>query len=177
MSIMLTGEKRILADVRLLKRCGGAEDRSLSARAARRRILREEVRVYVVSIPPESRPWMSAGGMLVPTALGLMLLGVRAVLSKRMSWYLSATMIVFGLLFLMGNLGCVSEMFQYNAYPNRHVNAVATHFDLQGAGMPLVVLSAPLLTQTVYALVGCRIYQATRPALGSFPAGSRASKP
>ena len=121
----------------------------------------EEARVYFVSIPPEARPWMSAAGMLVPTALGLVLLGVWAVLSKRMSWYLSATMAVFGLLLLMGNLGCVFEMFQYNTYPNRHMNALATHFGLQGAAMVLLVLSAPLLTLTIYFLVGYKIYRAT----------------
>ena len=71
-------------------------------------------------------------------------------------------MVVFGLSLLMGNLGCVFEMFQYKTYPNRHMNALATHFDLQGAGMALVVLGAPLLTLTVYVLVGCRIYRATR---------------
>ena len=29
-------------------------------------------------------------------------------------------------------------MFQYDFYPNRHMNALATHFDLQGAAMVLV---------------------------------------
>lgn len=122
----------------------------------------EEARVYFDSIPLEARPWMSAGGMLVPTVLGLMIFGVRAVLLRRLSWYVSATMVVFSLSLLMGNLGCVFEMFQYNSHPNRHMNALATHFELEGAAMVLLVLSAPLLTLTVYALVGYKIYREIR---------------
>jgi len=70
-------------------------------------------------------------------------------------------MVIFGLLLLMGNLGCVFEMFQYNSYPNRHMNALATCFELRGPSIVLLVLSAPLLILTVYVWVGCKVYRAT----------------
>lgn len=119
----------------------------------------EEPHVSYRSLPETARPWASAGGLLVPTALALILLSLWMAFSERMSWYLSVSLAVFGLVFLVGNVGCLFDVIEFDSLQYHHMGALAWHFGLRGYSMVLFVLSPTLLTIIVYVLFGYRLYK------------------
>lgn len=125
------------------------------------------------SLPQTASPWMSAGGLLVPTAVGLILLGAWMAFSERVSWYLSVSLAVPGLLCLVGNLGCLFSVFEFDSLPYHHMGALAWHFGLRGYLMVLFVLTPALLTILAYGLFGYRLYRITRFRQSDAPAEDR----
>lgn len=104
-------------------------------------------------------PWMSAGGILVPTLVGVVLLSVWLALAGRLSWYASAAMLLPGVTLLMGNVACILAVF--SGEPS-HMGAISTYYRLMTIEPYLVELSPPAVTLFMYVLVIRRWRQISR---------------
>lgn len=111
----------------------------------------EEPRASFSHLPDSARPWMTAGGPIVPTALALLLLFVWRCVSPRVSWYVRAGLVIIPVLFLFSAVGCLFEL-----YGNTHMDALSVHFGLSGALRVMFSLSPLLLTIATYVWLWVR---------------------
>jgi hypothetical protein len=113
----------------------------------------EEPHVSFTTMPEGAGPWMSAGGPVVSTLAGVVLIAIWLACSRRMPWYLSICLVVPGVLFLFGNVGCIFELFDSGA----HMNRLSAHLGLRGVARVLFELLPLLVSLVMYALVARRI--------------------
>jgi len=95
-------------------------------------------------------PWMMAGGILIPTVVGLGLVLTWLAFSRRLQWPLSYAMIIPGVLFLFSNVACVVPS-------DRHMSFLTAKFGLEGFGASLVAAIPLVLTIAAYGCVVMRL--------------------
>jgi hypothetical protein len=79
-------------------------------------------------IPEIAQAWMSAGGVLFPTILGVLLVSIWICWSKRLPWYLAVAVIVPGLTFLIANIAIPVELITTGHAGHMEVLAQWYHF-------------------------------------------------
>jgi len=122
-------------------------------------LLGEEPRASFSHLPERAVPWMTAAGHIVPTLVALLLLVVLRFVSKKASWYVSATLVTIPILFLLGTVGCVFEL-----YRNTHMDSLSVHFELSGVPRVLLSLSPLLVAIAAYVWLGLKLRE-TKPAI------------
>jgi hypothetical protein len=120
------------------------------------------------SISPDAEPWMSAAGTLFPVFVGIALLTTWLIVASRISWYLSAALVVsgVGMLFysLFYSLNAIPQVMEFEKLPYEHMGALAWHLGLRGWSMALFVLSPLAPTVIMYGLVGYRLHRIIKDA-------------
>ncbi len=111
----------------------------------------EEPRASFSHLPEEARPWMTGSGPIAPTLIALLLLVLWRCLSRRASWYVSATLVTVPILFLFPTLGCLFELHR-----NTHMDALSVHFGFTGVPRVLFSLSPLLVAIAAYIWIGLR---------------------
>ncbi len=87
----------------------------------------QEPQAAFSSLPQSAAPFMSAGGVIAPTLVALLLLVIWRFSYKNASWYVSAALISIAILFLFSTIGCLFEL-----YRDTHMDALSVHFGLTG---------------------------------------------
>jgi hypothetical protein len=105
----------------------------------------DEPNVSFSHLPERAAPWMSAGGNLLPTLVGLVLLGIWFPLSRRTPWWLQVGIAVPGLVLLTGNLGLLIDA--------GHMSALTRSFGLSGPVGRVIDLSPAVVTVACYGIV------------------------
>ena len=95
-------------------------------------------------LPDAARPWMSAGGTVLPILVGLLLLVTRQLICRKASWYSSAALTTVAALFLFSAAGCLFELHR-----DTHMDMLAVHLGL--TGLPRVLFSLSPLAVALLA--------------------------
>lgn len=105
----------------------------------------EEPHVSFGTLPEAVVPWMIAGGVWIPTIIGLALVLTWLIFSRRIYRPLGYALIIPGVLFLLSNVACLLP-----AGPDGHRKALSTALGLQGFAGTLVEFSPPIVTVAAY---------------------------
>jgi hypothetical protein len=108
----------------------------------------EEPHVAFQHLPSDALPWMSAGGILFPSFVGIALILLWWFAEKRVLWWLQLLTIIPGFVLLLGNLGLFADA--------GHTLPLALHFGLSGAMAQIVARSPAIVTLIVFAFIACR---------------------
>jgi hypothetical protein len=69
----------------------------------------EKPHIAFEHLPASVRPWMSAGGVLLPSLAGLALILLWSFVEKQARWWLQLLIVIPGLVLLLGNLGLFAD--------------------------------------------------------------------
>lgn len=98
--------------------------------------------------------WMSAGGMILPTLVGLSLVALWLVFRKKLPFFASALVLVPGMSLLLGNIGGLIEATAYLAGgPAPHMIPMGIQLGLGVFGTALFSCLPFALTAAAYVLV------------------------
>ena len=87
--------------------------------------------VSFAETPGRAVPWINAGGILLPTAVGFVLMCVWICCAQRMSWLGGTALWIPGLVLLAGNFGLVIEVARSES-EFHHMRRLAQHLGLTG---------------------------------------------
>ena len=91
--------------------------------------------------PAHAIPWISAGGLILPTVVGILLMVIWFAVSQRVSSAAGVMLWIPGLVLLSGNLGAIAESA---SSIHSHMRPLATHFGLSG-GAGFIFQASPAL--------------------------------
>jgi hypothetical protein len=106
----------------------------------------EEPHANFRSLPPESVPWMGAGGVLLPTLVGCALIIVSFQLHGRVTWWVHRVLISAGAILLLGNLGLFAD--------TGHTLPLAIHLGAHGIAAQILALMPAMLTLIIWSYIG-----------------------
>jgi hypothetical protein len=109
----------------------------------------EEPHAAFRSLPDEAVPWMGAGGMLLPTFVGCVLVAAGFWRGGRVARWVRLVLVTAGAMLLLGNLGLFAD--------TDHTLPLTLHLGFHGVVAQIVALMPAVLTLTVYAYVGYRL--------------------
>lgn len=109
----------------------------------------EEPHAAFRSLPDEAVPWMGAGGMLLPTFVGCVLVGAGFWWGARVAPWMQLALVTAGALLLLGNLGLVAD--------TDHTLPLALHFGLPGVLAEIAALMPVALTLAIYGYIIYRL--------------------
>ena len=115
----------------------------------------EEPHVSFSHLPQAVVPWMMAGGVLIPTVVGLGLILTWLAFSHRLQWPFSYAMIIPGVLFLFSNVAYVLPS-------DRHMSFLTAEFGLGGFSASLIAAIPLVLTIAAYGCVVMRLMNRAR---------------
>ena len=88
-------------------------------------------------LPEGVAPWASAGGFLVPTAMGLVLIAAWFLRRRQWSSLIASVLLIPATTLLICNLGCVLELFQQTS----HVRRFTSYYGMGKFGEVMVALA------------------------------------
>ena len=97
--------------------------------------------------PAHAIPWINAGGMILPTVVGILLMVIWFAVSQRVSFVVGAVIWIPGLVLLSGNLGAIAESAS-SSYS--HMRPLGAHFGLSGAAAFIFQASPALLSVLLF---------------------------
>ena len=109
----------------------------------------EEPHAAFRSLPREAEPWMWAGGLLLPTFVGCVLVVAGCWRGTRGAWWARALLVTVGAVLLLGNLGLFADA--------GHTLPLALHLGAHGILAQVAALMPAMLTLSVYACLGYRL--------------------
>jgi hypothetical protein len=109
----------------------------------------EEPHASFRSLPHDSEPWMAAGGMLLPTLVGCVLVAAGLWQGGRVAWWLPLVFVTTGGMLLLGNLGLFAD--------TGHTLPLAIHLGFYGVLAQIVALLPAMLTLAIYGYIGYRL--------------------
>jgi hypothetical protein len=109
----------------------------------------EEPHADFRSLPAEAVPWMGAGGMLLPTLVGCVLVAACFWRGGRAARWVQLVLVTAGAVLLLGNLGLFAS--------TDHTLPLALHLGLRGALAQVAALMPAVLTLGVYGYIGYRL--------------------
>lgn len=124
----------------------------------------EEPHAAFRHLPPGAEPWMSAGGILLPSLVGMMVLLLWTFLRRRTPWWVQLLAIIPGLVLLLGNLGLFADA--------GHTLALASHLGLGGVTAQIAARSPAIVTLVIFGFLCAKASSRTRGEL--FGLNSRA---
>ena len=108
----------------------------------------EEPHVAFEYLPADAIPWMTAGGILLPTFVGIAVIAAWWLLGRRAVWWLQLLAVIPGLMLLFGNLGLFAEA--------GHTLPLAAHLGMHGAVAQIVARSPAFVTLLIFAVIAMR---------------------
>lgn len=114
----------------------------------------EEPHAAFRHLPPDAFPWMTAGGVLLPTLIGLVLVVIWFWRGGRMSWWLQFILVIPALALLLGNIGLFADA--------GHTLPLASHFGVHGVLAHVAALGPAIVTLIVFAFILRWVARATR---------------
>jgi hypothetical protein len=108
----------------------------------------EEPHAAFRSLPDEAVPWMGAGGMLLPTLVGCVLVAA-GFWGGRVARWVQLVLVTAGAVLLLGNLGLFAD--------TGHMLPLAHRLGLHGALAQTVALTPAVLTLAIWGYVGYRL--------------------
>jgi hypothetical protein len=109
----------------------------------------EEPHAAFRSLPDEAVPWMGAGGILLPTLVGCVLVAAGFWRGGRAARWVQLVLVTAGAVLLLGNLGLFAD--------TDHTLPLALHLGLHGVLAQIVALMPAVLTLAVYGYIGYRL--------------------
>jgi len=97
--------------------------------------------------PAHAIHWINAGGMILPTVVGILLMVIWFAVSQRVSFVAGAVLWIPGLVLLSGNLGAIVELASSS---HSHMRPLAAHFGLSGAAAFIFQASPALLSVLLF---------------------------
>jgi hypothetical protein len=107
----------------------------------------EQPHVVFRRLPEAAMPWMSAGGILLPTLVAVALLLLWHLLGRGATWWLQLLAVLPALALLLGNLGLLADA--------GHTLRLATHLGLRGAMAQVAACSPAVVTLVCFAPLCC----------------------
>jgi hypothetical protein len=98
---------------------------------------------------------IAAGGVLLPSAAGLMLVGLWLLIGRRFSPIASALLLAPGVSLLFGGMGATAEVLSDPG--NGHLDGLAQAIHLHGAGRVFLYMLPALITLSAYAVLFKRL--------------------
>jgi hypothetical protein len=114
----------------------------------------EEPHAAFRSLPGDAVPWMSAGGMLLPTLVGCALVAVGFWWGGRVAVWLQLVLVTSGSVLLLGNLGLFAD--------TDHMLPLALHLGFHGTLAQIVALLPAVLTLGIFGYIGYRLRSVAR---------------
>lgn len=111
----------------------------------------DEPHVEISGLSEGGQAWMSAGGILFPTIVGVLLLGIWFPLRRRLPWYAAVMFVLPGFALLAGNLGYLIEVIQGAG----HLHALTRYYALSGL-IGLAVKLCPVAATVVLFVLAIR---------------------
>ncbi len=109
----------------------------------------EEPHASFHSLPPVAEPWMAAGGILLPTLVGCVLVAAGFWPGGLATWWVPLVLVTAGAVLLLGNLGLVAD--------TEHTLPLALHWGFDGILAQCVALLPAMLTLAIYGYLGYRL--------------------
>jgi hypothetical protein len=109
----------------------------------------EEPHAAFRALPREAVPWMAAGGILLPTLVGCILVAAGIRRGGRGAWWVQLVLVTAGAVLLLGNLGLFAD--------SDHTLPLARHLGFQGTLGQLVALMPAVLTLAIFGYIGYRV--------------------
>lgn len=104
--------------------------------------------------PAHAIPWISAGGMILPTVLGILLMVIWFAASQRISFVVGAVLWIPGLVLLSGNLGAIVELASSS---HSHMRPLAAHFAMSGTAALVFQVSPASLSVLLFVFFARRL--------------------
>lgn len=104
--------------------------------------------------PAHAIPWISAGELILPTVVGILLMVIWFAVSQRVSFVAGAVLWIPGLVLLSGNLGAIAESA---SSIHSHMRPLAAHFGLSGAEVFIFQASPALLSVFLFMFLVRRL--------------------
>lgn len=109
----------------------------------------EEPHASFRSLPREAEPWMAAGGLLLPSLVGCVLVAAGSWRGERSAWWVQGVLVTVGAVLLLGNLGLFAD--------SGHTLPQARHFGAHGTLAQIMALMPAMLTLAISGCLGYRL--------------------
>ena len=116
--------------------------------------------------PRWAMAWIDAGGLLLPTLLGSVLMTAWLAVRRRCSPALAAWLWIPGLTMLCGNIGLLIEVFAPAWTTHSHMRSLSIWLGLSGITAGMLEL-LPLIPTVLFTVLFCRTWKETRARLRS----------
>ena len=110
--------------------------------------------VSFADTPAHAIPWIDAGGIILPTVVGILLMVIWFTLSRRISFVTGYVLWIPGLVLLSGNLGAVAEAASST---HGHLGLLAAHFGLSGTAAFIFQASPALFSVLLFVFFVCHL--------------------
>ncbi|MDZ7618173.1 MAG: hypothetical protein U1E05_14300 [Patescibacteria group bacterium] len=111
--------------------------------------------VALGATPGHAIPWINAGGLLLPTFVGMLFALLWIAACKRLNWNISMALLVTAVTLLAGNLGTIAEALTPLGF--KHMRPLAEHLGLSGFASIALELLPALVASVLIAAMGVRL--------------------